>query len=250
MWIPSWLWFSSPKTGDALALTLSRRGSGIVIPSQIEEQPLRVLVIGGSGVHRPHLVRRLGGSGEHHIRATYRFRHPASNGKSRHRLEFGDPQALPDLLRLSRPEIMSTPRQWRTVAACERDCEGVECGQRARNPGNRATLRQYGARPVFVSTEYAFDGLSGDHPRNDTPNPNTHSGRTEHEAELAVGALADHWCIVRTSIVYGWPLQEHRNLAQWPIDRLRSGLRLSWPHGRPQDAGPRRAPGRLHREAG
>ena len=31
------------------------------------------------------------------------------------------------------------------------------------------------------------------------------------------------WSIVRTSIVYGWPLQEHRNFAPWLIGRLRSG---------------------------
>ena len=44
-------------------------------------------------------------------------------------------------------------------------------------------------------------------------------------------ALVDRWSIVRTSIVYGWPLQVHRNFAPWLIDRLRSGHAYYGPTG-------------------
>ena len=35
--------------------------------------------------------------------------------------------------------------------------------------------------------------------------------------------MALRWSIVRTSIVYGWPLQAHRNFGPWLVERLRNG---------------------------
>ena len=184
---------------------------------------LRVLVIGGSGFIGRYLVRRLGEASRHDIRATYRSRPPPADGNSWRWVELTDTDALAGLFRQSRPEVVVHLAAMADVGACERE-PGVAAAVNVDATSAIARLsQQHGARLVFVSTEYVFDGSKGFHAEDDAPSPNTHYGRTKHDAEQAVADLGDLGAIVRTSIVYGWPLQAHRNFAPWLIERLRSG---------------------------
>jgi len=83
--------------------------------------------------------------------------------------------------------------------------------------------KQHHARLVFLSSEYVFRGDRGNYQEDDTPDPNTHYGRTKWQAELAVAYETSMWSIVRTSLVYGWPLTGRQNLATVIIDRLKNG---------------------------
>ena len=109
------------------------------------------------------------------------------------------------------------------VGAAERDPERAW----AVNVGGTSEIvrqcREHDARLVFMSTEYVFDGASGPYDEDDSPAPTTQYGRTKLDAEREVASLGDRGSIVRTSIVYGWPLQRHRNFVPMLIERLRSG---------------------------
>ena len=192
---------------------------------------MRILVIGGSGFIGRYLVRRLGESHSHDIRATYRSRQPSQDGNTWRRVDFADAEALPELFRQSRPEVVVHLAAMADVGACERDPETATAVNVHATSAIAGLCQQHEARLVFVSTEYVFDGASGFYSEDDTPNPNTHYGRTKREAEQAVTALDDIGSVVRTSIVYGWPLQAHRNFAPWLIDRLRSGQPYHGPTG-------------------
>ena len=82
---------------------------------------------------------------------------------------------------------------------------------------------RHNAKLVFLSSEYVFRGDRGSYQEDDSPDPNTHYGRTKWQAELAVADEASHWSIVRTSLVYGWPLAGRRTLATVIVDRLKTG---------------------------
>ena len=84
--------------------------------------------------------------------------------------------------------------------------------------------QQGGARLLFVSTEYVFDGRRGFYREDEPPSPTTQYGLTKREAEQEMVRLGNGGSVVRTSIVYGWPLQRHRNFVPVLIERLRSGL--------------------------
>lgn len=60
-----------------------------------------------------------------------------------------------------------------------------------------------GARVVYLSTEYVFDGKSGPYAEDDPPNPLSVYARTKYEGELAA-RQAKRWTIVRTTVVYTW----------------------------------------------
>ena len=192
---------------------------------------MRVLVIGGSGFIGRYLVRRLNDSGRHDIRATYRSRRPPPDGREWYRVELTAPASLRELFRRSRPEVVVHLAAMADVGACERQPEVAAAVNIDATSAIAGLCRQHGAGLVFVSTEYVFDGLKGLYAEDDTPNPNTHYGRTKLEAEQTVAAIGGLGAIVRTSIVYGWPLQVHRNFAPWLVGRLRSGQPYRGPAG-------------------
>ena len=109
------------------------------------------------------------------------------------------------------------------VGACERNPEQAT----AVNARATASIAQlcgvHGARLIFVSTEYVFDGERGYYREDEPPNPITHYGRTKQQAEESVAGLASRWSVVRTSIVYGWRSDGGRNFAPGLIDHLASG---------------------------
>ena len=151
---------------------------------------MRVLVIGGSGFIGRYLVRRLNDSGRHDIRATYRSRRPPPDGREWYRVELTAPASLRELFRRSRPEVVVHLAAMADVGACERQPEVAAAVNIDATSAIAGLCRRHGAGLVFVSTEYVFDGLRGLYAEDDTPNPNTHYGRTKLAAEQTVAAIA------------------------------------------------------------
>ena len=184
---------------------------------------MRVLVIGASGFIGRYLARRLGGTARHEVAGTFRSRPPAREDGSWHRVELTSPAELERVFRLSKPDAVVHLAAMADVGAAEREPDRATAVNVDATGMIAKLCRAQGARLVFVSTEYVFDGQRGFYREDETPNPTTHYGRTKREAEQQVVELASQWSILRTSIVYGWPLQDHRNFVPWLIGHLRSG---------------------------
>ena len=75
-----------------------------------------------------------------------------------------------------------------------------------------------GARLIFVSTDYVFDGEKGNYKETDQPNPLDFYGVTKLEAERIVAKLPTR-LIVRTSVLYGWNPSK-LNFATWIMQGL------------------------------
>lgn len=76
-----------------------------------------------------------------------------------------------------------------------------------------------GAKLIFISTDYVFDGNKGSYVESDQPNPVNFYGATKLEAERIAGTLPGS-LIVRTSVLYGWHPNK-LNFATWILKGLR-----------------------------
>jgi len=83
-----------------------------------------------------------------------------------------------------------------------------------------------GAKLIYISTDYVFDGEKGLYSEEDEANPVNYYGLTKLRGEQFVRELCAGFVIARTSVLYGW----HRrklNFATWVVDSLRNGKRIS-----------------------
>ncbi len=184
---------------------------------------MRVLVIGGSGFIGRYLVRRLGATLGHEVYGTFLSRRPPEDGNSWNQVELTDSAGLEQVFRASRPDLVVHLAAIADVGAAERDPERTTAVNVAATSDIVRLCLHWEARLVFVSTEYVFDGRRGLYREDESPSPTTHYGRTKWRAEREVAELAARGSIVRTSIVFGWPLQRHRNFVPMLIERLQSG---------------------------
>jgi len=83
-----------------------------------------------------------------------------------------------------------------------------------------------GAKLIYISTDYVFDGVKGLYGEEDEANPVNYYGLTKLRGEQFVRELCDGFVIARTSVLYGWH-RKKLNFATWVIDSLGSGKRIS-----------------------
>jgi dTDP-4-dehydrorhamnose reductase len=82
---------------------------------------------------------------------------------------------------------------------------------------------EVGAGVCYVSTDFVFDGVSGNYHENSCRNPVNHYGQTKLEAELLVEQFSGNWSIVRTVLVYGKPMTGRENLLSIVRNKLLNG---------------------------
>ncbi len=184
---------------------------------------MRVLVIGASGFIGRYVMRRLGESSRHDVVGTYRSQPPANDGNRWIRVDLTDAAEMGRAFAEAEPHVVIHLAAIADIGAAERDPERATAVNVSATSNIANLCERHGVRLVFVSTECVFGGERGFYREDETPNPNTHYGRTKLEAEQLVATLTTPWSVVRTSIVYGWPHPGKRNFAPWLIDNLRGG---------------------------
>jgi dTDP-4-dehydrorhamnose reductase len=109
-------------------------------------------------------------------------------------------------------EVMrETSPEWIVLAAAYTDVDGCESHPDLGFAVNRdgaanvaAAAKQVGARLVFLSSDYVFDGKkTTPYETGDARNPQSVYGRTKTEAEIKLLELMPDCCIARTSWLFG-----------------------------------------------
>ena len=184
---------------------------------------MRVLVIGASGFIGRYLARRLGSTPGIETYCSYRTHPPENDRNHWYQVELTDPVAVEKVFGMIRPDLVVHLAAMADVGACEREQAAATAVNVAATAQLARLCRSIGARMLFVSTEYVFDGRRGPYREDDTPNPTTHYGRTKLAAEREAARLDAAGASLRTSIVYGWPSAGRRNFVPSLVDRLRRG---------------------------
>lgn len=180
---------------------------------------MKALVVGASGLVGGAILRHLG---------------PAAVGTYRSRpmigliqLDAQDRGALASLLDRTRPGLVFFPAAEPNVDWCE---EHPADAREANVVPALAALElssALGARFVFFSSDYVFDGAAGPYREDAAPRPLQVYGR--HKREVEEGVLAAGGTVIRTTHVFGFEPHPAKNFVLRLVDRLRAGERVRVP---------------------
>jgi dTDP-4-dehydrorhamnose reductase len=119
-------------------------------------------------------------------------------------VDIRDPQALDRLIGEERPHWVVLTAAYTDVDGCEshRDL-AIETNCRGAVNVTEAAKR-HGARLMFISTDYVFDGRKATpYETDDQRNPRSVYGKSKAEAEVCITQVLPDACIVRTSWLFG-----------------------------------------------
>lgn len=119
-------------------------------------------------------------------------------------VDIRDPRKVREVVKATRPD-------WIVLAAAYTDVDGCESNQDLAFSVNRdgavhvaRAAKEAGARLLFLSSDYVFDGRKTSPYETDDPrNPQSVYGRSKAEAELGLLDAMPDCCIARTSWLFG-----------------------------------------------
>jgi len=151
---------------------------------------MRVLITGASGQLGRELVPVFEREGTHDVIAA-----------DRHRLDLGNRDEILGAITSLRPDLIVHAGAWTEVDLCEGDADRALRINALATRHVAHAARVVGARTVYVSTDYVFDGEQ-ERPYNewDEPNPRTVYGRSKLGGEMELNASDT---IIRTSWIFG-----------------------------------------------
>lgn len=188
------------------------------------------MVIGGTGLVGNALLRAWTAQGAQVSAATYHCH--ASGGFLQ--LDMQNETQVRSLLAEKGPAVVAVPAANPYVDYCE-----LHPGE-TRRVNVDGTLnvaracREIGARMIFFSSDYVFDGVKSSYREEDAPCPINEYGRQKAETERGVLACDPRNLVIRTSGAYGWQwepknfvLQVRKNLSEGRPMRVAEGLRYN-----------------------
>lgn len=183
---------------------------------------MKILVIGGTGLVGNALVRAWASRGADVAAATY---HCHASG-SFLQLDMADEARVRELLRQHRPDVVAVPAANPFVDYCERHPEETRKINVDGTLNVARACRDLGARMIFYSSDYVYDGVEGVYKEEDAPRPINEYGRQKAEAERGVLAADPRNLVLRTSGAYGWQW-EPKNFALQIRAKLSAGQALA-----------------------
>ena len=186
---------------------------------------MKALVIGASGQVGGALFRVLERSGTE-VAATYQSRPMEGILK----LDVRDRDAVQRCLGMVKPDVIflavNAPGG---VDYCEEHPDEAHALNVEGTQNIVKFAARCGARVVYYSTDYIFDGNTGPYSEEDEPSPINVYGRTKWEAEQVIQALAPNHLILRTTAVFSWD-RASCNFAMQVWERLQAKTPMRAPN--------------------
>lgn len=181
------------------------------------------LVLGASGQVGAELLRAIAHS---EVQPVGTFcRHPAPG--LRH-ADIRSAQQVDQLLREVRPAVVYLPGAETNVEYCELHPDETYQTNVLGVCNVVRSVGSIGAKIVFFSSEYVFDGRHGPYREDDPANPLSHYGRQKLLAEHSLATSGHDYLILRTTVVYGRDRQE-KNFVCRLLRHLRDGHPIQVP---------------------
>ena len=178
----------------------------------------RTLVLGSTGQLGSEFVRQLRANGSAVVEA--------SRGDVEHPFDLARPRTVADLIARSKPDIVLHAAAAGSVAWSEANPDAARIMTEVAAAVAARASAEVGARLVFFSTDYVFDGLDAPSAEEVLPAPLNAYGHQKLEAERQVlGASSSH-LVLRTCQLFGRDTRR-RNFVYQVVDVLRADRRVA-----------------------
>jgi len=156
----------------------------------------KTLIIGASGLVGSRILARFGAD----ARGTY-----CTHARPGLQLvDVTDSDTVDDEIEALRPALVVLAAAYTHVDGCEKDpARSYDINVVGARNVARAAAR-YGARMVFLSSDYVFDGEHGPHALDETPAPMNVYGHHKLEAERIIASECPSYAILRSCNIYGY----------------------------------------------
>ncbi len=182
----------------------------------------KALVIGASGFIGNRLLEEF--SKTHNVLGTF-YSRPVN--KLVH-LDVRDKSEVDYVVNSFKPDVILYPAANPNVEYCETYPEETYEVNVAGTKNTVEIAGIIGAKFVYFSTDYVFDGKDGPYLENDTPNPINAYGRQKLASEEIIKKNLVNYLIIRTTIVYGWE-NAGKNFIMQMINALKEGRAMKVP---------------------
>jgi dTDP-4-dehydrorhamnose reductase len=193
---------------------------------------MKVLVVGAAGQVGRSLVAQFDRRGDVVI-ATFNSRPPGPEAKVVVPLNKTDPEQVRTVLGQHRPDVVVDTGALHNVDYCETHPDEAFAVNRDGTRALAEGARTVGARFVFVSTDFVFDGQkSGPYVESDPPAPVSVYAQSKLEGEVATMRAASTNIVARPSVIYSWLATGSRqasssgkgmNFGTWAVEEVAHG---------------------------
>jgi len=182
---------------------------------------MKVLVIGGSGLLGSKVIKTA--SKKFHTIGTYHT-HPFKMGNCETlKLDIVNKEQTLELIHGKKPDCVILTAAQTNVDRCEIHPEEA---WRIHVDGTKnvsEACKKSGAKLIYVSTDYVFDGKKGFYTEDDKTRPINVYGRTKLAGERAIQTICDDYAIARMSVLYGWnTITTKHNFVTWVLEKLKN----------------------------
>ena len=187
-------------------------------------EKMKALVIGASGFVGSYLMKALQAGGAD-AAGTFHA-HPAPSLSA---LDITDPGQVSALIKKISPELICLCAAEPNVDYCEAHPKETSAVNVAGVKNVAEAAKAAGAKLMYFSSDYVFDGRSGPYRETDLPHPVSEYGRQKLESEKIVQGLLKDFLILRVTVLYGWERQG-KNFLERLIKTLKKGETLLVPN--------------------
>jgi dTDP-4-dehydrorhamnose reductase len=131
-----------------------------------------------------------------------------------------------DLIRSLKPQYIVLTAAMTNVDACEANRPGAWKANALGPKCVALAARDIGAKLIYVSTDYVFDGDRGMYREDDPTSPINYYGDSKLAGERFVRENCPDSVIARTSVLYGQNPVRH-NFVTWAVDEMKKGNKIN-----------------------
>ncbi len=183
----------------------------------------KILVIGANGLLGSRVIEV--GKDKFDFYGTYFS--PVMKGNNVSKLDVRNRDKVFKIIQNVRPDCVIHTAALHSVDYCEthpEECWSVNV-EGTKNIAEACKL--LGAKIVFISTDYVFDGKKLKYTEKDKPNPLSYYAKCKLIAERVIETLDVNYITVRASVLYGRNGMGKKNFVLWTLEQLKNNKEMT-----------------------